>query len=299
MIGIDTIKLAPRVVARLRHVDEFKGLWSGLDEYTTGLQMLGDVAEYGVKVQKILTPLKEKEITEDIIKVLHATQIGHKGASSYKASDNRLPVMKDDDVVGFLETAHVDDVGPLMNKLVGWLNGALDNEDIHPLISIAVFTAIFLQIAPFDTGNIRTVRFLNLLLMMKAGYDYAPYAPLDKLMVDKAEEMYEALKNNQESLESGKPDWDEWLTFFFNLLVEQTIILRTRLEMKEKEIANIPTLSARILKLFEEHDRLQMKEIVQLTRGRRSTLKLRLNELVDQGYLRRHGRARSTWYSQV
>lgn len=299
MIGIDSIRLAPRIIARLRRVDEFKGLWSGLENYTTGLHMLGDVASHGQKVQHILTPLKNREVSTDIIRLLHATQIGESVPCAYKSEPNQLPVMKDDIPIGFLETAAPEDVAPLMDKLVSWLNSSLNNEDMHPLISIAVFNAVFLQISPFETFNIRTARFLTLLLMIKAGYDYAPYAPLDRLMHDKGAELFKALRHNQESLEQGRPNWDEWLMFFFDLLAEQAAVLNQRLNQKEKDLSNIPALSARIMKLFEEHKRLQMKQIVKMTNGRRSTLKLRLNELVDQGYLRRHGQARSTWYSQV
>ena len=68
---------------------------------------------------------------------------------------------------------------------------------------------------------------------------------------------------------------------------------------KNKELSHLPTLSARILKLFEHHNRLQMKQIVKLTNGRRSTIKLRLGEMVDEGYVKRYGNARATWYSLV
>lgn len=299
MIGIESIRLSPQIIARLRRVDEFKGLWKGLEHYTTGLQLLGDVASHGLRIQKILTPLKNKEITEDIIKLLHATQVGEKGPCPYKSEDNQLPIMNGDIPVGFLDTAPAAQAAPLMNKLMDWLNESMERDDMHPLISIAVFSAVFLQISPFETGNLRTIRFLTLLLLMKAGYDYAAYAPLDKIMNDRAKEMLAALRHNQESLEQGKPDWDEWLAFYFDMLGEQVIILKDRLNERNKDLSSIPTLSARVMRLFEQHRRLQMKDIVRLTKGRRSTLKLRLNELVEQGYLRRHGRARSTWYSQV
>jgi DeoR/GlpR family transcriptional regulator of sugar metabolism len=55
--------------------------------------------------------------------------------------------------------------------------------------------------------------------------------------------------------------------------------------------------SARILALFQQHQRLQMKEIITLTNGRRATIKLRLNELSEAGYLKRYGAGRSTWYA--
>lgn len=299
MLGIEAIKITPAILSRLSKIDEFKGLWSGLEAYTTGLQLLSDVAAHGAKVQRVLSPLKDKEITPDIIKALHAVQTGGRGASAYKTEDNTLPIMNGDEVVGTLETAPPEQVEPIMNKLLGWLNDSLARDDMHPLIVIAVFSAVFLQVSPFEQGNLRTIRFLILLLMLKAGYNYAPYVPLDRIMNDYATEIYKALSHNQDSLEQGRADWSEWLSCFFMLLGEQKDVLSDRLNKKEKDLSKLPTLSARVMRLFEEHDRLQMKEIVKLTRGRRSTLKLRLGELVDQGYLRRHGSARSTWYSQI
>lgn len=299
MLGIESIQITPRIMKRASQIDQFKGLWLGLETYTTGLQILSDVAAHGAKVQRVLSPLKDKAITTDIIKILHAMQTGGQGMSAYKAGENQMPMSKGHQVFGTLDAAAPDQVEPLMNKLVGWLNDSLDGGDMHPLIVIAVFTSVFLQIAPFETGNFRAVRFLILLLLLKSDYRYAPFVPLDRIMEERAQEIYEALAHNQKSLEEGRPDWGQWLSCFFDLLVEQADILSDRLDSKEKDLSKLPTLSARVMKLFEEHDRLQMKDIVKLTRGRRSTLKLRLGELVDDGYLRRHGQARSTWYSQI
>lgn len=299
MLGIETIKITPAILARLSKVDEFKGLWIGLETYTTGLQLLSDVAAHGAKVQRVLQPLKDKALTAEIIKALHAVQTGGHGPSDYKTVENTLPILRGDTRIGELETALPDQVAPLMTKLLDWLNESMGRNDMHPLITIAVFSAVFLQISPFETGNMRTVRFLILLLLLKADYRYAPYVPLDRIMEQKAEDVFKALSQNQSSLEQGRPDWSYWLSCFLGLLQKQTHILNDRLENKEKDLSKLPTLSARVMRLFEEHDRLQMNDIVKLTRGRRSTLKLRLGELVDQGYLRRHGRARSTWYSQI
>ena len=135
--------------------------------------------------------------------------------------------------------------------------------------------------------------------MLKAGYKYAPYVSLAPLISDRAEDFYNALKANQNSLEAGKPDWSAWLMCFLGLLESQTETLYARLYGKETELQNLPELSARIMALFKEHQRLQMKEIIKLTRGRRATIKLRLSELLEAGYLRRHGQGRGTWYSLV
>lgn len=92
---------------------------------------------------------------------------------------------------------------------------------------------------------------------------------------------------------------DRWIGFFLEVLCEQKNILQKRLEKGRPEIANMPSLSTKVLRLFDKHERISMKEIERLTRGKRSTLKLRLGELVEEGYLMRHGKARATWYSRV
>ncbi len=299
MLGIETIKITPEVLAQACEVDEFKGVWSGLETYTTGLQVLSEVAKFGENFQRTLGPLKEQAFTTEMICALHASQIKSEQAGKYKTESSQLTIMKGDVPAGFLETATPEDVGPLMEKLVEWLNVSMERCDMHPLITIGVFTSVFLQVSPFAEGNLRLARFLCTLLLLKSGYSYAPYVPLDKIMSEKGDVVFRALRHNQESLESGRPDWSEWLSCFLMLLQEQAGVLRTRLNEKDKEMSNLPTLSAKVLALFEQHERLQMKEIIKLTNGRRSTIKLRLQELVEGGYLRRHGLARSTWYSLV
>ena len=300
MLGIHAINITPSLVSKLCTVDEFKGLWTGLENHTTGLQLLADVAEYGANLSRVLGPLRDHPITPQMIKTLHASLTGSKdGPTDFKSVMEPLVFEKDETPVGFLDTAAPEEVGPLMNKLCEWVNESLEREDFHPLLTLSAFTAVFLQIAPFETGNMRAARFLAILVMLKAGYSYAPYVPLDKIMEEKSGEVYRALKNNQDSLNAGRPSWAEWLECFLDILIVQKQTLHKRLYAEEKSFKNLPTLSAKILKLFENHKRLQMKEIIKLTNGRRSTIKLRLGELVDGGYLKRHGQARSTWYALV
>ncbi len=288
---MDSIKITQDILLRVAEIDEFKGLWNGLDRHTTGLNLLGDVADFGANFKRVLGPLREQDLTPEMIRVLHGAQTAEKGkpqgASAFRTGDS------DDN----FETAAPEDIAPLMKKLIAWLNGAMKKRDMHPLMVIAVFTAVFLQIAPFAKDNMKVARMLATLLMLKAGYGYAPYMPLDKIMVKKSDNILRALRMNQESLAAGRPEWGGWLLCFLSVLQEQKETLQDRLNAKEKDLSRLPTLSAKIMNLFEDHQRLQMKQIVKLTNGRRSTMKLRLGELVETGYLKRNGSARSTWYS--
>ena len=63
--------------------------------------------------------------------------------------------------------------------------------------------------------------------------------------------------------------------------------------------SSLPLLSVQILKLLGEHDRLSIAQIVEFTDANQNTLKVKLRELVNEGRIQRHGKARTTWYSST
>lgn len=297
MLGINTIKITPSVLLQISDIDEFKGLWRGLERHTTGLQLLGDVADYGANFAQVLGPLQAQPLTPQILKILAAAELKQKGAVEFRSDDMRLSLTHNGAPIGEIDVAEAAMIEPLLTKLTGWVNEALVKREIHPLLVAAMFMGIFLQTAPFRGGNIGVARFVVMLILLKTGYTYAPYAALGPLMEARGDEVYMALKHNQTALEVGAPDWSQWLAVFLGLLQAQKEILYDRLYAKEPELKNLPRLSSRIMALFQHHQRLQMKQIITLTNGRRATIKMRLNELAEAGYLKRYGAGRSTWYA--
>ena len=67
-----------------------------------------------------------------------------------------------------------------MIELIDWFNQARKDGQLHPLLLIAVFTVVFLEIHPFQDGNGRLSRVLTTLLLLQAGYAYVPYSSLDR-----------------------------------------------------------------------------------------------------------------------
>ena len=299
MLDLNHIKITPEILRQLTEIDEFKGHWCALEKHTTALQLLGDVANFGQNFKAVLAPWQGQPLSEDIIKKLHGVLMNGAKDGQYKCAHFPLVIQRGEDIIGTLDVATPEDSEALMGKLTGWADGAFEAEEAHPLLIIALFIAVFLQICPFEKGNQRLARLLIVLLMFKAGYSYAPYSALEPVMAAKMQGFFDALSYTQETLEAGQPDWGPWLRFFFELLKDQKDHLALRMEKGGDKIADMPALSTKVLKLFENHERLSMKEIERLSRGRRSTLKLRLGELVSDGYLMRHGKARATWYARV
>lgn len=299
MLGLQNVKITPKMLKLVCEIDEFKGAWSAMENHTTSLQLLGDVSSFGRNFKEIAHSWQDQPLDVELLCRLHAVFTGSKEVSIFKENSRPIEIKKGDEVIGSLNVANPKEVRELMPRLMKWTDDALEQGDLHPLFIIAIFTAVYMQFCPFEKGNQKLARLLIILLMFKAGYSYAPYSTLDALLLERGDDYYKALKHTQDTLASGKVDWDVWLEFFFSLLKIQKDKLEDRVEKGSAEIVNMPALSTKVLKLFDKHDRLSMKEIERLTRGKRSTLKLRLGELVKDGYLIRHGKARATWYARV
>lgn len=299
MLGLQNVKISQKMMKTVGEIDEFKGAWRALENHTTSLQLLADVSSFGRNFKEIANSWHDHPLDVELLCRLHAVFTGAKQVSIFKEDKVSLEIFKGNDLIGTLNTASPAEVRNFMPRLMKWADEAFKNEDMHPLFTMAIFIAIFLQFCPFEKGNQKLARMLMILLMFKEGYNYAPYSNLDDILDERAEEYYAALKHTQATLAKGNIDWNVWLDFFFDVLKAQKDKLEKRVEKGSSEIVNMPVLSTKILKQFEKHDRLSMKEIERLTRGKRSTLKLRLGELVEGGYLMRHGQARATWYSRV
>ena len=220
--------------------------------------------------------------------------------SDYKTFSNRV-VSKDtkgNEIGVVFETTTPLDTPREMEALVTWTAKVIDEKSMHPLLIIAVFNIVFLAIHPFQDGNGRLSRILTTLMLLRAGYDYVPYASLEGIVEENKYSYYKALRRMQTTLKRDYPDWAPWLGFFLRCLKQQKSNLAAQVEKAAGPIEmELPTLSLEILKLLNENDRLTIAEMVKQTGANQNTLKVRLRELVNEGRIKRHGKARATWYT--
>ena len=264
-----------------------------------------EVAGYAEAMDLVFQSYEDLHLTENHIRQLHQTLLRHstkddRHRGTYKTLANSV-VAKDADgqEIGVIfETATPFDTPREMEELVAWAAKAIAESAMHSLLIIAVFNVVFLAIHPFQDGNGRLSRVLTTLLLLRAGYEYVPYASLESIVEENKELYYKSLRRTQTTLKNDSPDWEPWIGFFLRCLKKQKANLAIKIE-REKVISDdsLPLLSVQILKLFEAHERLTIAQIVEFTGGNQNTLKVRLRELVDSGRLQRHGKARATWYN--
>ncbi len=264
-----------------------------------------EVAGYAEAMDVVFQSYEDLHITENHIRQLHQVLLRHstkdeRHRGDYKTLANDV-VAKDETgkVVGVVfQTASPFDTPREMEELVHWTRKAIDESAMHPLLIIAVFNVVFLAIHPFQDGNGRLSRILLTLMLLRAGYDYVPYASLEHIVEENKDLYYKALRRTQSTLTNDAPDWEPWLGFFLRCLKKQKSNLALKVEQEQRNLAALPELSAQVLELFEQYDRLTISKIVELIGANQNTLKVRLRELVGAGYIQRHGKARATWYSR-
>jgi Fic family protein len=183
-----------------------------------------------------------------------------------------------------------------MAELIEWIGTERARTQNHPLIIIAVFAVVFLEIHPFQDGNGRLSRVLTTLMLLQAGYAYVPYSSLESVIELNKEAYYLALRQTQGTIRTDAPNWQPWLTFFLRSLSEQVRRLEKKVERERIVLAPMPGLSLKIVEFAREHGRMTMADAIKLTGSSRNTLKQHFRNLVERGSLNQHGSGRGVWY---
>ena len=194
------------------------------------------------------------------------------------------------------ETATHLDTPRLMEVLIQTTQRRFQDEDIHPLLTIAEFIVRFLAIHPFQDGNGRLSRILTNLLMLQTGYSFVQYSSHERIVEANKDQYYLALRDSQEKLESPQEFSLTWLAFFLELLKKQKDALKVKIE-REKRARRLPELSEKICTLASEHGRITVAFIENELQANRNTIKKHLQKLVKLGRLVKHGMGRGVYYS--
>ena len=246
---------------------------------------------------------KEASLTEEHIKNLHLVLLTHSKKDSwhtgkYKVSGNNVAISENNtnSASQTLQTASPSDTPQLIAELLQWLQKEKEAGQINPLLLIAIFTARFLQIRPFQDGNGRISHLLTRLLLLKTGYHFVVYGSLESVIEKHRDAYYKAQSSIHASLNKEAPDWQAWFVFFLDTVLEQVRRLNSKLEREKQIFSTLPKLSAAIVELARDHGRVTMGDAIRLTGSNRNTLKQHFRKLVFQGQLARHGMGAGVWY---
>ena len=263
-----------------------------------------EVAGYAGVMETIFASWSVLPLTENHVRQLHRDLLRYSSKDErhrgdYKKLDNHVEAFdsKGKSVGIVFQTASPFDTPRLVAELIEWTTEALSNRTLHPLLVIAVFVVVFLDIHPFQDGNGRLSRALTTLLLLRAGYAYAPYSSLESIIEQSEDSYYLALRRTQKTTRSKKPDWQPWIMFFLRALQQQKRRLESKVEREKKILGELSELSLRIYELAKERGQIKVEDVIRATGAARGTVKDHLNRLIKNGYLVQHGKGKGTWYS--
>ncbi|HRE53022.1 MAG TPA: Fic family protein [Flavitalea sp.] len=263
-----------------------------------------EVAGYAELMELIFTSWRHIPLTESYIRQLHRdllqySQKDERHRGEYKKLNNHVEAFdqagKSKGVV--FQTATPFETPGRMAELVEWTNKAIEDRKHHPLIVIAVFTVVFLEIHPFQDGNGRLSRVLTTLLLLRTNYLYVPYSSLESVIEQTKNAYYLALRKTQATIRTNNPDWQPWIVYFLKALQQQKQRLEIKVSKEKLMREKLSELSLQILELVKEHGRVNINEVTAATEANKNTVKKHVQQLVINNYLMKQGRGKSTWYT--
>ena len=300
---IESIGSSTRIEGSKLTDREVEQLLSNLAIQTFDTRDEQEVAGYAELMDLVFSAWSDIPFNENHIKQLHQTLLRHSDKDTwhrgqYKTNANSVAAFDENGVqIGIVfETATPFDTPRLMTELVTWVNDERAKAQLHPLLIVAIFVVVFLEIHPFQDGNGRLSRVLTTLLLLQAGYAYVPYSSLESVIELNKEGYYLALRQTQATIRTDAPDWQPWLQFFLRSLAEQVRRLQKKVDREKIVLAALPGLSMQIVEFAREHGRITMGEAIRLTEANRNTLKQHFRTLVANGQLDQHGSGRGVWY---
>lgn len=223
----------------------------------------------------------------------------HRG--EYKTLPNHVEAFdRDGTSLGIVfQTVSPFDTPQRMEELIAWYEKEVERAELHPLLCVAVFVVVFLEIHPFQDGNGRLSRVLTTLLLLRAGYSYVPYSSLESVIEQNKESYYLSLRRTQSTIRTEHPEWGPWIDYFLQSLVSQTVRLEEKLTREHALTPGLPPLSQEIMALVQARGKLSMADLVATTGRSRGTIKDHVARLVATGHLARHGAGRGVWYERT
>lgn len=262
-----------------------------------------EVLGYGDLLQAIFDSYADIPFDENHIKQLHKILLWysekderHRG--EYKKQDNHVEARHPDGRVEVIfRTASPFDTPRLMAEQVALTREALASRTIHPLVVIARFIVEFLSIHPFNDGNGRLSRALTTLLLLQSGYEYVPYASLERVVEENKAAYYAALRQSQTAMRTDPTAFGEWLMFLLRALHAQKSNLEAKLGL-EQSLLHLSAVQQQILELASRQGRVTSSLLASELQMPVRTVRYHLDVLVEQRLLEPRGEKRGRFYTR-
>jgi Fic family protein len=176
----------------------------------------------------------------------------------------------------------------IRDKLSNWERFIHEPNGIDPLVAMAIAHYQFEAIHPFEDGNGRTGRILNVLMLMSVGLISEPILYLSRYIIEKKDEYYRLL------LEVTRDsNWEEWILFMLEGIRTTALSTIEKIdriqELQDEMLVQVRAVTsganADLLAVLFEQPYCRIANVVQRCGVSRPTATNWLNALVAAGAL--------------
>lgn len=262
-----------------------------------------EVVGYWETLDTVIDNYKNIDITENYIKQFHSIllkysdkDVKHKG--SYKQLSNKVVATYPDGTQKTIfNTTEPHLVNKEMSELILWVNTTFKEEEIHPLIIIAVFVYEFLSIHPFQDGNGRLSRLLTTLLLLQQNYLFVQYVSFEKVIEDSKKTYYKALMEGQKDRNTEKEKLDNWILYFLDSMTVLIQRLEKKYEIHKETTTYLNDRQKNIKELIIKYQPVKISDLVKhLPDISRNTIKKDLTYLRKENIVEVIGKNKGTLY---
>ena len=282
--------------------DEVRELVDGLRVTKIRERDREEVQGYIDAAKFIFDHYNDIQLTENHLKEIHQILLGystkdlrHRG--EYKHLSNDV-VARDADgqIVGVVfKTMSPLETPMAMEHLLSWAREAFKVRSYHPLLITASFVVEFLRIHPFVDGNGRLSRLITTLLMLKNGFEYVPYASMEKIIEDNKAEYYVALRKSQSTFGTNNESIEAWTRFFLNVCLAQAREINDVVSGDSLELI-LSKAQYEVYKIATQFEEFSIKDIEENTDIPRPTIRQAIDRLYKLDVVEPLGAGRATRY---
>lgn len=198
-----------------------------------------------------------------------------------------------------------DTIVAMMNNLERYINTTEDDE-LNPMVKMAVVHHQFETIHPFYDGNGRTGRIINILFLTMNGLLDVPVLYLSRYIIKNKPEYYRLLQEVR--IKNDVPTWEDWAIFMMDGVAQtavETIALIEQIQWlmgdyKKKIRGTLPKMYSKdLLEHLFKHPYTKIEHLATDLNVHYHTARTYLEKLTDQGFLEKTSIGRFNYYINI
>jgi Fic family protein len=181
-----------------------------------------------------------------------------------------------------------------IQNLCDEFNKCVDNDSVEALLLIPTFISDFVCIHPFSDGNGRMSRLLTTLLLYRLGYYVSKYISIEKLIEKNKDAYYNALSKVDKGWHENNNDPTPFIKYILRILLTAYREFEERMSLVEAKQSSYDYVKNTIDQILGKFSKAELLE--RCPSIAKSTLEAALKKLVEDGYIKKSGQGKSTFY---